>query len=107
MFMQVTDGMLGCSQAGVAGFGPALFGTVRQVAVRQGRHGWRLPVAFEFLSPPEVSVKYGVPIRTIQTACASGRIRAEKVGRFYLIHPEEAEKFAARHKSRHNGHTLP
>jgi hypothetical protein len=60
-----------------------------------------------FMSPPEVAVKYEIPLRTVQTACQTGRLTCEKLGRFYLVTPEEAEKFAQKHKARHNGHEKP
>lgn len=59
-----------------------------------------------YLSPPEVATKFEIPLRTVQTACQSGRLACEKLGRFYLVTPEEAEKFAARHHSRRNGNGL-
>lgn len=58
----------------------------------------------EYLSPPEVATLYSIPLRTIQTACQSGRLACEKWGRFYLVSPEDAEKFALVHKGRRNGH---
>lgn len=57
-----------------------------------------------FMSPPEVAVKYEIPLRTVQTACQSGRLVCEKLGRFYLVAPEDAEAFARGHKARRNGH---
>jgi hypothetical protein len=61
-------------------------------------------VAIGWMSPPEVAVKWGIPLRTVQTACQSGRLDSQKLGRFYLIAPEDAETFARLHKSRRNGH---
>lgn len=55
-----------------------------------------------YLSPPEVSSKYEIPLRTVQTACQSGRLACEKLGRFYLVLPEDAEAFANRHRTRRN-----
>jgi len=61
-------------------------------------------MAMDYLSPPEVATLHDIPIRTVQTACQTGRLQAERIGRFYLIHPEHAEEFASRHRSRRNGH---
>lgn len=51
-------------------------------------------MAAGWLSPPEVAAKHSVPLRTVQAACQHGALRCEKLGRFYLVAPEDAEVFA-------------
>jgi len=57
-----------------------------------------------FLSSPDVSTRYGIPLRTVQAACSSGAITATKFGRVWLIEPTEAEAYAARWRPHRNGH---
>jgi len=61
----------------------------------------------EFLSPPQVSQQTGIPLRTVQTACQQKRLPAEKLGRFYLIAPTDAEEFATKWWARRNGCSCP
>jgi excisionase family DNA binding protein len=60
-------------------------------------------VSVGFLSSPEVSAKYSIPLRTVQAACSSGSIPATRFGRMWLISPEDAQDFAERWRPRKNG----
>lgn len=53
-------------------------------------------MAAGWMSPPEVSAKLGIPLRTVQSACQHGALKCEKLGRFYLVLPEDAQAFAER-----------
>ncbi len=57
-----------------------------------------------YLSPPDVALKYGIPLRTVQSACQTGGLKANRFGRMWLIDPDEAQAFAERWRPRKNGH---
>lgn len=48
----------------------------------------------EHLSSPDVASRYGIPLRTVQSACRTGAIKASRFGRMWLIPTDEAEAYA-------------
>lgn len=42
------------------------------------------------------------PLRTVQYWCRTGRLKAQKVGRDWLIHRDDAEKFLAENHGKDN-----
>ena len=66
----------------------------------------------EFLSSPDVATMYGIPLRTVQAACRSGAIKAQRFGRMWIIPEDQAAAYADRwhprgHTNGHNGKELP
>jgi hypothetical protein len=59
----------------------------------------------DHLSSPGVASKYGIPLRTVQSACQTGAIKATRFGRMWSIPEEEAAAFAEQWRPRRNGHT--
>ena len=51
-----------------------------------------------YLSPPEIAARYGIPLRTVQAACSTGAVRATRFGRMWAVRPQDAEDFAAHWK---------
>lgn len=50
------------------------------------------------LSAPQMARRYEIPLRTIQAACKTGTLLAQKFGRVWMIEDQEAAKFAANHR---------
>lgn len=61
----------------------------------------------DYVSSPDIAEKYGIPLRTIQHACATGQIKATRFGRMWLIDPEDAHTYAEKWSPHtRNGHEI-
>lgn len=57
----------------------------------------------EQMSSPDVAQRYGIPLRTVQAACRSGSIKAQRFGRMWLIPADQAAAYAELWRPRRNG----
>lgn len=55
------------------------------------------------MSSPDVAQMYGIPLRTVQAACRSGSIKAQRFGRMWLIPADQAAAYAELWRPRRNG----
>lgn len=55
------------------------------------------------MTPPDVAEQYGIPLRTVQSACVNGLVKATKLRRMWLIDPADAAVYAEQWRPRHNG----
>lgn len=52
-------------------------------------------------TPKEIAEEYGFSVSHIRKLIGQGRIKAEKVGRFYAINPAEVEHLERRRQPNH------
>lgn len=55
------------------------------------------------MTPPDVAEQYGIPLRTVQSACVNGLLTAKKLRRMWLIDPADAAAYADLWRPRRTG----